>query len=790
MTNDRAERRLLSMGRALIRGRVAALAVVTVITAFFAYHATQLHLVSRFDELLPATHPFVQVHRKFAKTFGGANTVLIMLRVREGDIFNLKTLNKIWVMTQELDKIYGVNHYQIESLAHRTNRTIRVSAGGLMEMQPVMMGGAKTQADVDNVRRIVHSSQNLYGVLVSIDNRAALIRASFIEGIIDHKKLFEEIANRIVKPVVDDDTEVVVAGEPQLYGWVYQYANQVYWILAATALVAWVLLYAYFRDWKGALRPTISGVIAAIWGLGFIHLIGFSLDPLTLVIPFFITARAVSHSAQMHERYYEEYKRSGWQQEEAIVRSFAALFVPTLSGILTDALGILAILLVPIVLLQKLALTASFWIGAIVVSELFLNPVVYSYLSPPDREMVEARERGAFQRWIDAASRAVVSPVGRRATLAIWVLVMLVSPFFWTRLVVGDSEAVTPLLRRDSPYNHAHQEIQEEFGGIEPLIIVVEAQKPGAMSIPANVRTFEKFQRFLERDPEVGASFSFVDVITTMGAFMSENEPKWGVIPTDARRVGFLFGAFFQGTSYAETARFMDPGFNNTALFFYCKNHRGPTIRRIIARAQQFIGANPLQDASFRMAGGLIGVLAAANEELVKNDVTLNVVGYVTIFIVVCLTYWSIAAGIYMLVPLLIANEVVNAYMGIRGIGINVQTLPVVTVGVGFGIDFAFYVVSRAREELASEGSVEHATLQALRSAGKAVTFTALTMIAGILFWTFSSIRFNAEMGLLLGLWMAVSFLASVTLLPACLVTFRPAFMGSPAAMARPAAGS
>ena len=201
-----------------------------------------------------------------------------------------------------------------------------------------------------------------------------------------------------------------------------------YWILLATTVVAWMLLYLYFRDWKGALRPTISGVISGIWGLGFIHLIGFSLDPLTLVIPFFITARAVSHSAQMHERYYEEYRRCGWQKEEAIVRSFAALFVPTLSGILTDALGVLAILLVPIVLLQKLALTASFWIAAIVVSELFLNPVVYFYLNPPEREMVESREHGLFQRWIDAAAHAVVSPMGRRVSLVVWVVVMVGEP--------------------------------------------------------------------------------------------------------------------------------------------------------------------------------------------------------------------------------------------------------------------------------------------------------------------------------------------------------------------------
>jgi predicted RND superfamily exporter protein len=777
MTDTVANGRLVSLGRTLIRWRVAVLTVVAVITAFFGYHASQLRLLSRFDELLPANHPFIAVHRQFAKSFGGANTVLIMVRVRQGDIFNVKTLDKIWAITEEIDKIYGVNHYQIESLAHRTNRTLRVSAGGLMEMTPVMMGRPKTQADVDGIARIVHASQNLYGVLVSLDNRAALIRASFIEGIIDHRKLFDEIQNKVVKPFSDDNTEILVAGEPQLYGWVYQYAGQVYWILFATAVVAWVLLYLYFRDWKGALRPTISGLIAAIWGLGFIHLIGFSLDPLTLVIPFFITARAVSHSAQMHERYYEEYKASGWQKEEAIVGSFAALFVPTLSGILTDALGVLAILLVPIVLLQKLALTASFWIAAIVVSELFLNPVVYWYLTAPEREMVERREKGAFQRWMNDVGAAVVSPTGRRIIIAVWVVIMLASPLLFTRLVIGDSESVTPLLRRDSPYNSAHKEIQDEFGGIEPLIIVAEAKKPGAMRLPHNVKIFEKFQRYLERDPEVGASFSFVDVITTMAVFVNEGEPKWGVVPTDASRVSFLFGAFFQGTSYAETARFMDPDFNNTALFFYCRNHRGPTIRRIIARAQEFIKDNPLEDAQFRLAGGIIGVLAAANEEMVRNDVILNVVGYVTIFLVVCLTYWSLAAGLYLIVPLLIANEVVNAYMGGRGIGINVQTLPVVTVGVGFGIDFAFYVVSRVREELATRGSIEDATREALRTAGKAVTFTALTMIAGILFWSFSSIRFDAEMGLLLALWMAVSFLASVTLLPACLVTFQPGFL-------------
>jgi len=776
VSEDRGSR-LDALGRGLVRARIWVVLSVAAITLFFAWHAAELRLLSRFDELLPKDHPFIQVHRENAQTFGGANTVLLMIQVAEGDIFNLSTLNKIFAMTQEIDKIYGVNHYAIESIAHRTNRTLRVGAGGLMEMQPVMQTGPKTEADVDRVRRVVHTSQNLYGVLVSLDNKSALIRASFIEGMLDHRKLFDELNQQVVQPNLDDNTMIWVAGEPQLYGWIYRYASEIWWILGATVVVAWALLYVYFRDWRGALRPTLSGAIAAVWGLGFIEILGFTLDPLTLVIPFFITARAISHSAQMHERYYEELEASGGDQSVAIVRSFSALFVPTFSGILTDALGILAIMVVPIEMMQKLAVTASFWIGAITVSELLLNPIVYSYLRAPDLELIRERRKGPFHRAIDGFASWIVTPAAKRLVFVGWAVIVIVSAVFWTRLVVGDSESVTPLLRRDSPYNQAHAQIQGAFGGVEPLIVVVDSPMPGGMVIPNNVRTVERFQRSLEKHPEVGASFSFVDVITTMAMAINEGEPKRGVVPTSRAQIGLMFGAFFMGTSYAETARFMDASFKKTAIFFYCRNHRGPTIESVIAKAEEFIAANPLEGATFRLAGGLIGVLAAANEELLRNDLVLNVVGYSTMMLVTALTYRSIVAALLMGLPLVLANGLVNAYMGAKGIGINVQTLPVITVGMGFGIDYTYYLASRTREEWKDGRSLEDAVGEAIRTAGRAVTFTAITMIVAVFFWTFSAIRFNADMALLLGLWMAVSFAASMTLFPVFLLAVRPRFL-------------
>lgn len=778
MSTDR--KTLYRLGEKIIEKRIPILLSVSIVTFVFAAFALRLDMVTRFDELLPQNHPFIQVHNQYAPTFGGANTISIMLEVKTGTIFTKETLTKIFEITQRLDKIRGVNHELVNSIAHRTNRRVRMLSGGMQVVDPVMATAPKNDQEVNTVRQIVHTSRNLYGVVVSLDEKATLITATFIEGRLDHRRLFEEITGSIIQPYQDENTQIYVAGEPWKYGWIYHYAKEVFLIFFGTAVLMWILLYWYFRDIRGALRPTITGVISAIWGLGFIKMIGFSLDPLTMVIPFFITARAVSHSVQMHDRYYEEYKKANWRKEPAIIASFAELFAPTLSGILTDALGLLVILLVPIVLLQKLAISAAVWILAITVSELLLNPIVYYYLREPDIRVVEAREHGAFKRIIYAATDAVLSPAGRVLTFVVWGVVLAGSAYYWQNLVIGDPASAEPLLQRDSEYNISHARIQEVFGGSEPLMIVVERQgsnQQNSVALPEVLRAIEKLQRHMERDPSVGISFSFVDILPVVNSAVHELEAKWEVLPRTASQVNLLLAAYFSGNSYQETNRFIDAKLRAAPIWFYCTDHKSENIRRIIKHAQEFISTHALEPARFLLAGGRIGVLAAANEALLKNDILVNVLGFATIFTVLLITYRSIAAGVYMILPLLVANAVVNAYMGAQNIGINVNTLPVVTVGVGFGIDYGLYIVSRIVEEYRTGITLPEAVRLAVATSGKSVSFTAITMILGTLLWTFSHIRFNSEMGILLALWMGVSFLATMTLLPVMVLVFKPRFI-------------
>jgi hypothetical protein len=213
---------------------------------------------------------------------------------------------------------------------------------------------------------------------------------------------------------------------------------------------------------------------------------------------------------------------------------------------------------------------------------------------------------------------------------------------------------------------------------------------------------------------------------------------------------------------------------------FFARNHKGDNIARIIQECKNFIAMPENQmdgKAQFKLAGGLIGVLAAANEELVRNDLLMNFLGFFTIYIIVLFTYRSFSAGIYLLLPLVISNVIINAAMAVWGIGINVNTLPLVTVGVGFGIDYGLYIMSRIIEEIRVNGDLELSIREALNTSGKAVSFTAVAMVASTALWTFSNIRFNAVMGGLLAIWMFVSFIASETLLPVMISYFRPGFI-------------
>jgi predicted RND superfamily exporter protein len=137
-------------------------------------------------------------------------------------------------------------------------------------------------------------------------------------------------------------------------------------------------------------------------------------------------------------------------------------------------------------------------------------------------------------------------------------------------------------------------------------------------------------------------------------------------------------------------------------------------------------------------------------------------------------TYKSVPSGAIILLQIATATLLSLAYMAIRGIGLNINTLPVQSVGVGIGVDYAIYIVDRIRQEVVDTEDIDEAVRRAVRTTGMAVSFTATTIVGGIVLWSFSNLRFQAEMAQLLSILMVINMLGAITVVPTFYSILRP----------------
>ncbi|MFL5652675.1 MAG: MMPL family transporter [Ktedonobacteraceae bacterium] len=140
--------------------------------------------------------------------------------------------------------------------------------------------------------------------------------------------------------------------------------------------------------------------------------------------------------------------------------------------------------------------------------------------------------------------------------------------------------------------------------------------------------------------------------------------------------------------------------------------------------------------------------------------------------IALLLVFRSVVASI---LPALVGGGAVVVSLAlIFGLGhittLSIFVLNITTLfGLGLGVDYSLFIVSRFREELARGRSVDEAVAIAVATAGRAVTFSGLTVsigLIGLIFFRISMLR-SVGMGGVLVVLLAV--LAAITLLPAAL---------------------
>ena len=763
--------------RFLLRYRWPVIALSVVITLFLGYHLSHTQIQMNFLDFYPPGHPYTQLAKKHARMFGSANVLVVAVEVKDGDIFNVETLNKINRLTLALIETPGVNPWQVLSIAHPKIRNVIITTTGVKILPLFYPGPPKEPKDAARIKKAVYTNDGILDFYVSRDNKVALITAGFWESGLDFARMRERLF-ALQAQETDANHSVYMTGFPMLFCWIFSYKQWIFYITALTVLSIVALLWFYFRTVQGVLIPLFSGTLSTVWALGFAGYLGFTIDLLMIVVFLLITARALSHSVQSMERYHEEYFRLG-DKNAAILQSYLGLFSPALVSIAADGLAILSLAVAHIPLVQKLAVVSSFWIFTISVSVVTLHPIILSFLNPPRRDPNAGRRLSdKIYTTINRGLVRISHGNARYVTAAGFVVALVLGLYYSKQLKIGDVSIGKALFYANHPYNMAYDEvIKKGFVGISQLTIVAEGREPGVFRQLEALNALERFQRYMERqNPMAGGSASGVDVIRQLYLMFEEGIPKWAILPSDSHDVGNMFSYFLMSAGAPALERFVDKDLQNATITIFFRDYTHDTIMDALKRAKDYIAANPAEKIDFRLAGGLFGILAAVNEEVEWSyRVNLYLV-LATVFILSFLTYWSLAGALIVMIPSIVAQPLTEAIMYWTNIDMNINSLPIAAIGIGIGIDYGYYVLSRITEEYAHFPDVDQAIEEALMTTGRAILFTGTTLTASVIFWLFFPMKFQAEMALLLALILFLHVVGALVFIPSMVSLFRPRF--------------
>lgn len=750
----------------LVGRRVLVLSVMLVLTAFLGYEAFTQRLDPGFDKSVPLSHPYMKTYTEYKPEFGGSNTITVFVQDRSGDMFNPAFFKVLEQVTQEILVMDGVDARTVTSLFTPNVNYVAVTEEGFTGSRIVPADFEATEEGLEQVRQNLYRSDEI-GRTVAKDFSGALVIAELVErdpatgAKLDYQEVAERL-ERLREKYESQGVDIGIIGFATFIGDIIDGAQGVILFFAITLAVTFVLLVFFAGSWKLAVAAIAVSLAAVAWQLGLVKLLGYGVDPLSILVPFLVLAIGVSHAVQMTNAWRLGIL-SGMDGPTAAKDSFNKLFIPGATALVSDAVGFAVIMIIDIDIIRELGITASIGVGVMLLTNKFMLPAILSFLSLNERELARAHRasEGADHRFWNLLARS-----SRPVPAAVIVLLSLGLVAYGASksndLIIGDSEAGAPEFWPDSRYNRDIDKIVSNFTvGLDEFVVIAESTQDSACVNYGVMETIDDFVWHMRNVPGVRSVKSLSQVVRERNVGNYEANPKFLGLPRNEQ----MIAANIYRVEMSQRL------FNNDCsvmpVTIYPVDHQAGTLQRIVKAVKAYQDSNSNPDVTFRMAMGNAGIWAATNEAVKDSVLTMDAILFVAIVLCVFLTFFSWRAALCVMLPLLAVSIFANAVMVFLNIGLKVSTLPVLALGVGVGVDYGIYLFARAFVHMRNGEDVETAFSNSYREVGTAVVFTAVTMTLGVALWYFSDLKFQSDMGVLLAYMFFVNMLGAVLLMPA-----------------------
>ncbi|MDX9763417.1 MAG: hypothetical protein RBT79_00425, partial [Chiayiivirga sp.] len=657
--------------------RPVVLAIFAIVTVIALVLASQLRVDAGFKKQIPLEHEYMQTFLDYEADFGGANRVLVALMARDGqDMFTPGFFTALEGLTSEVMAIDATDNARVRSLFTPNVRFVEVVEDGFAGGNVIpneFSAEHATDESFETIRSNIVKA-GIVGRLVAKDWSGAMIWADLIPESEVNKIDYQDIAAQFEAlrgKYEAQGYDVRIIGFAKMVGDISDGARSVILFFFLTVAFTWLLLFLYSTSAKLASLTVFASLVAVVWMLGALRLMGFGIDPMNMLTPFLIFAIAVSHGEQMINRFRGELffggledgtvdelrQRQGVDSLTAARAAFRMLLIPGAVALIAGCIGFATILMIPIRIIFELAITATVGVALTLLTDLILLPVLLSYTRL--RNMERKREYRLRQLTRFDVIWAFLTRFSKPIPAAIIILIGVTTWWFaedyGDKVMVGDAQEGVAELRPEARYNQDARAITEKFAlGVDILNVIVEGRPDACTMSYPTMELVDRFAWHLTNVPGVQQVITLPMAAKLVNAGWNDGAIKWRVLPRDSDSLRLATQGF-------ET----DSGLLNSdcsamPVTAFLSDHRAETIDRVVASVKDFREANGAwhegvnlreqlaaeaqkaeeageaftSDAvNLRLATGNIGVMAATNDTVRAVEQHMLLFLYAAVFL-------------------------------------------------------------------------------------------------------------------------------------------------------------
>lgn len=742
------------------------------------------------DAFIPADHEALALNRAVEESFGLTEPIAVgVIRDLPGGVFNPESLRLIRSLTVAIRGLPEVTSQDVLSLATESGVYFEDGEPGF---ELLLADIPESLDELDSLKADVLDYELYRGTLVSADGSASciLVRPGDAER--------ADVIYRALAGLVEDfprgDERLVVAGEAAVRAYMGKaVSDDALRMNFVCPLVMMVLIVLAFRTVRGTVLPLCVIGGASVVALGLMSAFGVPIYIVTNGIFVIIMALGVADSLHLVGQYYEEQLRpAGRDKQQIIVDACLALWYPVLITSLTDVAGFFALYLVGIMPpIRYFGLfTCAGVLGALVFSYtvvpagLMIRPLRMSKAFQKRRtaDTLPAQLEAALptQHSIDALGRTMSRLGGfvyrrRWIVLGTGVAALAVAGWGASKLIINDARILA--FKDDHPIVQATQTLNERFDGTSHLNIIVTASEENALLQADLLQRIEKLERFTETLPQVGGTHSLAGWVKRAHQKLNEDDPAFYAIPEDSFDTRFYLDVLGAETSPMAglLGEVIDPTYTRANLIVRMRSSEYVHQRDVVHALQAYLDEHFSEGELRAELAGRVNLDYHWLGMIRSSHLRSVVLSFACVLVLTGLMFRSVIAGLLCTLTVGVAVLVNYAVMGLGDIPLGVGTSMFASIAIGAGVNFPIHMIDRLRANLAAaDGDVARAFGDAYTFTGRVLFFTAFIVSVGFLLLCVSEFRTLVRFGLLIGIGMIFSFLASVTLLPATLAILKP----------------